>query len=87
MTAWDRVQRQDLEIRELHVRVDALTRNILALQQEAAGTIDELIGQRDLARRVAMRLEEENALLASASPVCAVCLSVVTPVQVKGVTS
>ena len=47
---WDRVQRQDLELREAHRRINQLL-----------DRIDELTGERDRARLIAQLLEEEVA--------------------------
>lgn len=47
MTAWDRIQRQDLELRQAH-------RRIALLEQ----LLEERTAERDLARRVAVILEQ-----------------------------
>jgi hypothetical protein len=81
--SWDRIHRMELEAARLRADIDAVEAQVADLRAERA----RLIESRDLARRVAMRLEEENHLLASASPVCAICQGVVTPVRVKGTAS
>lgn len=75
MISQDRYNRLDLEVRQLRA-------SLLALQDQAAAAVQELEAQRDLARRVAVRLEQENHALAGA--VCAICAGVIVPVPVIG---
>lgn len=75
---WDRTQRLELELAQLRarvLRVDNL--NMILLEEN-----HRLEESRDLARRVAMRLEQENHALAG--QVCAVCAGVIVPVPVWG---
>lgn len=78
MSAWDRIQRLESDMAQLRarlLRVDNL--NVILLEEN-----HKLEESRDLARRVAMRLEQENHALAG--QVCAVCAGVIVPVPVWG---
>lgn len=85
MTQWDRVNSMQLEIAQLNARIrhaiDTITDSQHDLQRVKA-LLEEAIEQRDLARRVAMRLEQENHALGSG--VCLVCAGEIVPVPVIG---
>ena len=78
MSSWDRVQRLELEINLLQARLRAAQDVAFNLQVSC----EQLTEQRDLARRVAMRLEEECHALGGS--VCSVCAQVLIPVPVIG---
>lgn len=82
MPQWDKVQRMQLEQQQLEARfraeVDTLSEQLRVLREARAA----LVESRDLARSVAMRLEQENAALGGS--VCAVCAQVLVPVPVIG---
>lgn len=60
---WDRTNRLELEIQQLQARL-LNEREMYTLEvQDLRHRLAEVTASRDLARRVAMRLEEENALL------------------------
>lgn len=75
MTHWDRIQAMQLEL----AQKDAQIRRLIDDLEER---VTELTASRDLARRVAMRLEQENAALGGS--VCALCSQVLVPVPVIG---
>jgi hypothetical protein len=78
MTGWDRIQRMDLELRQQRQNVDQLSEQVEYLRAQ----LHEAIGQRDLARRVAVRLEQENHELAGG--ICALCSGEIVAVAVVG---
>lgn len=75
MTHWDRIQAMQLEL----AQKDAQIRRLIDDLEER---VTELTESRDLARRVAMRLEQENAALGGS--VCAVCAGHLVAVPVVG---
>lgn len=78
MSGWDRIQRLESDLAQLHARILRMDNlNLVLLDENRA-----LEQSRDLARRVAMRLEQENAALGGS--VCAVCAGVIVPVPVWG---
>ena len=78
MSDWTRLNKLELEIRQLQARLRAAQDVAFNLQVSC----EQLTEQRDLARRVAMRLEEECHALGGS--VCAVCSQVLVPVPVIG---
>jgi hypothetical protein len=85
VTTWDRVQSMQLEIAQLHARVRLAIDQVHDAQVqliEVRAALQEAIEARDLARRVAMRLEQENHALGSG--VCVLCASVMVAVPVVG---
>lgn len=75
---WDRTNRLESDLAQLRARLlRADNLNLLLMDENRA-----LEQSRDLARRVAMRLEQENAALGGG--VCAVCAGVIVPVPVWG---
>ena len=77
---WDRIQRLELELAQAMKALNRMGDELLAVSMECM----ELRDQRDRARAIAVALEQENALLSGASPVCAVCAGVVVNVSVRG---
>jgi hypothetical protein len=73
-----REQQWQLQLMQQRANVDALSDEV----EQLRARIVELRESRDLARRVAMRLEEENHALAGG--VCALCNQVLVPVPVVG---
>jgi hypothetical protein len=67
VTDWSRYNRIELELAQARHRVGKLEDELISMGLDLAhalGTINTLTQERDTARRVAMRLEEENHLLA-----------------------
>lgn len=67
MSTWDRVQRIELDLAQARGRVEKLEDELISMGLDLAhalGTISTLTRERDSARRVAMRLEQENHELA-----------------------
>lgn len=75
MTHWDRIQSMQLELAQKDAQIRRLIDDVVT-------QVQELTEQRDLARRVAMRLEQENHALASG--VCHVCAGEIVAVPVIG---
>lgn len=75
MTHWDRIQAMQLEL----AQKDAQIRRLIDDLEER---ITELTESRDLARRVAMRLEQENHALGGG--VCLICAGQIVPVPLIG---
>lgn len=85
MTQWDRVNAMQLEIAELNARVRRVIDEIADAQMEllkVRALLEEAIESRDLARRVAMRLEQENHALGSG--VCLMCAGQIVAVPLIG---
>lgn len=85
MTQWDRVNSMQLEIAELNARVRRVLDEVTDAQMEllkVRALLQEAIESRDLARRVAMRLEQENHALGSG--VCVLCAGEMVAVPVIG---
>lgn len=85
MTQWDRVHSMQLELATLEARVRRTINEVTDAQMElikVRALLEEAIASRDLARRVAMRLEQENHALGSG--VCLVCAGEIVPVPVIG---
>lgn len=76
MSMWERVQK----LARAYSAVNKMGDELLAVSEENMA----LRGERDRARDAAVALEQENALLAGASPVCAICAQVVVPVPMRG---
>lgn len=81
---WDRIQRMQLEYQQLEARHRAEVDTLSAQIEELRAIRAVLVESRDLARNVAVRLEQENHAWASETPVCAICSGEVVPVPVIG---
>ena len=79
---WDRIQRMQLEQQQLEARFRAEVDTLSAQIEELRAVRRALVESRDLARSVAMRLEQENAALGGS--VCAVCAGRLVAVPVVG---
>jgi hypothetical protein len=85
MTQWDRVNAMQLEVATLHARVRRMIDQVHDAQVQlimVKAALEEATEARDLARRVAIRLEQENHALAGS--VCALCAGHIVPVHVVG---
>lgn len=85
MTQWDRVNAMQLEVAQLHARVRRLINEVHDAKADAIlvhAQLTEALEQRDTARRIAMRLEQENHALAG--QVCALCAQQIVPVHYVG---
>ena len=75
MTDWNRIQSLELQLAQKDAQIRRL---VDELEQRVLSVVE----QRDLARRVAIRLEQENHALAG--QVCALCAGHLVPVHVVG---
>lgn len=63
MSTWDRVQRIELYLAQARGRVEKLEDELISMGLDLAhalGAINTLTQERDTARRIAVRLEQEN---------------------------
>lgn len=85
MTQWDRINAMQLELATLEATVRRTINEVTDAQIElikVRALLEEAIASRDLARRVAMRLEQENHALGSG--VCLMCAGEMVAVPLVG---